>query len=251
MYKRQRNEQSREEWEIYWEIASRMGTPIELPGGPISLTERPTKFEILKRLTHAAPVPLETIRDQGRGSLFDEVQVIVTEPSSASDAKFQLLPPDIPHELKALASEPSRTNQGVIDQDQIYTHLLISRRLKHVFNSSGQQLEALRAKGTTNPAYMNPQDLESLSLSSGMMIEIESAAGALLGIVEAAGDVKPGVISMAHAWGDLPDNGGSVRSQGSSTNRLVDDDRTFNPITGMPRMSAIPVRIRAVEEALA
>ncbi len=109
----------------------------------------------------------------------------------------------------------------------------------------------MRAKGTTNPAYMNPQDLESFHLSSGMMIEIESAAGALLGVVEAASDVKPGVISMAHAWGDLPDNGGSVRSQGSSTNRLVDDNRTFNPITGMPRMSAIPVRIRAVEEALA
>jgi hypothetical protein len=56
---------------------------------------------------------------------------------------------------------------------------------------------------------------------------------------------------MAHAWGDLPDNGGEVRTQGSSTNRLVDDDRTYNPITGMPRMSAIPVNLRAVAEAVA
>lgn len=246
-----RNEQSREEWELYWEMASRMGTPLELPGGAVSLTERPTKFEILKCLTHAAPIPLETIRDQGRGHIFEDIQVTVSESTNPNPAKFQLLPADIPSELEALAMEPAREGSGIVDHNQTYTHLLISRRLKHVFNSSGQQLESLRAKGTTNPAYMNPQDLESFHLSSGMMIEIESAAGALLGVVEAASDVKPGVISMAHAWGDLPDNGGSVRSQGSSTNRLVDDNRTFNPITGMPRMSAIPVRIRAVEEALA
>jgi len=98
---------------------------------------------------------------------------------------------------------------------------------------------------------MHSEDLAALGLSSGDLIEIASAAGTLSGVVEAADDIKPGVISMAHAWGDLPDNGGEVRSKGASTNRLVDDDRTYNKITGMPRMSAIPVNVRAIQEAVA
>jgi anaerobic selenocysteine-containing dehydrogenase len=123
--------------------------------------------------------------------------------------------------------------------------------LKHVFNSSGQQLEPLQKKGTTNPAYMNPEDLESLGLNSGDLIEVQAAAGSLVGVVEGAKDVKSGVISMAHAWGDIPDNFGDVRNKGASTNRLVDDDRTFDKISGMPRMSAIPVNVRYVPEEVA
>ena len=67
-------------------------------------------------------------------------------------------------------------------------------------------------------------------------------------MAEAAADVKPGVISMAHAWGDTPGNWGEVREKGASTNRLVDDTRTFDPIHGQPRMSAIPVNLRHVRE---
>ena len=95
---------------------------------------------------------------------------------------------------------------------------------------------------------MNPQDLIDLHIRSGDLIEIESAAGMLVGVVEGARDIKSGVISMAHAWGDIPDNWSDVRSKGSSTNRLVDDDRTFDKITGMPRMSAIPVNLKQVVE---
>ena len=65
---------------------------------------------------------------------------------------------------------------------------------------------------------------------------------------EAAKDVKPGVISMAHAWGDTPGNWGAVREKGSSTNRLSDDHRTYDKITGQPRMTAIPVNLRHVAE---
>ena len=127
-----------------------------------------------------------------------------------------------------------------------FTHMLISRRVKHVFNSSGQQLSNLQKKGTTNPAYMHPSDLDALGVESGELIEIKGAAGMLIGVAEAASDVKPGVISMAHAWGDIPGNWGEVREKGASTNRLIDDDRTYDKITGQPRMTAIPVNLRHV-----
>lgn len=242
------NPQSREEWEIYWEMSHRSGIPIELPGGALPTDKRPTKFEVLEKLFPNPRVPLAEIREQGKGTLFNDVQVTVEPGRPEKDAQLQLLPDGVADELREIATENTWQAGKIIDDNQEYSHLLISRRLKHVYNSSGQQLSSLRKKGTTNPAYMHPSDIEAMGISSGDMIEITSSAGSLLGVAEAAKDVKPGVISMAHAWGDSPGNGGEVRIQGSSTNRLIDDDRTYDRITGMPRMSAIPVNLRHVKE---
>ena len=95
---------------------------------------------------------------------------------------------------------------------------------------------------------MNPEDLRQLGVNSGDLVEIRGAYGMLIGVAEAAKDVKRGVISMAHAWGDIPGNWGDVREKGASTNRLLDDHKTYDPITGQPRMTAIPVNLRHVPE---
>ena len=59
-------------------------------------------------------------------------------------------------ELREVRDEPF--------EDQGFTHRLISRRLNHVYNSSGQELPALAERGTTNPAYLNPADLTAQDL---------------------------------------------------------------------------------------
>jgi hypothetical protein len=50
---------------------------------------------------------------------------------------------------------------------------------------------------------------------------------------------------MAHCWGEVPYLHSDVRSAGSNVNRLIPTDRHFDPITGMVRLSAIPVNVRA------
>jgi anaerobic selenocysteine-containing dehydrogenase len=224
---------------------------MDLAGGQLSTERRPSKYEVLEMLTPGSRIPLKEIASKGKGAIFDEVQVIVEPGREDHGALLQLMPEGISEQLAEIARETYWQTGKIMDAGQEYTHLLISRRLKHVFNSSGQQLEPLQKKGTTNPAYMNPEDLESLGLNSGDLIEVQAAAGSLVGVVEGAKDVKSGVISMAHAWGDIPDNFGDVRNKGASTNRLVDDDRTFDKISGMPRMSAIPVNVRYVPEEVA
>ena len=52
---------------------------------------------------------------------------------------------------------------------------------------------------------------------------------------------------MAHAWGDPAACDKEVREIGSSTNRLVSNERGFDPITGMARQSAIPVNVRPAQ----
>jgi hypothetical protein len=54
------------------------------------------------------------------------------------------------------------------------------------------------------------------------------------------------VISMPHGFGDLPgpDADARVRDVGSNTGRLSSVDRDYDPYTGIPLMSSIPVNVR-------
>ncbi len=121
---------------------------------------------------------------------------------------------------------------------------LISRRLPNVYNSSGRDIEALQRGKTWNPAFLHPDDLAMLGLRDGDLVEIASDHAAILGIVESAPELRRGIVSMTHCYGDAPEYDDQIRELGSSTGRLVDNLRDFDPHTGIPRMSAIEVSIR-------
>ena len=73
------------------------------------------------------------------------------------------------------------------------------------------------------------------------LVEIATDRASILGIAESAPELRRGVVSMAHCFGDAPGHDGEVRRIGSNTGRLVDNERDFDPHTGIPRMSAIPI----------
>ena len=76
--------------------------------------------------------------------------------------------------------------------------------------------------------------------------EIESARDKILGVVSPTDEVRAGVISMAHCWG-RPDEDGDVRKEGGNTARLLDTEGEFDRLSGMVRMTAVPVAVRAHE----
>jgi anaerobic selenocysteine-containing dehydrogenase len=225
-----------EEWELYWELSHRLGSPIELGGRVLPLDVRPGKEEVIAAVIERSRIPFDEIRDRGEGGqLFPEVEVTVAPADPDCDARIDLAPEGICDELRAV--------RAATDLDR-RSHRLISRRLRHVYNSSGRDVTALRAKGTTNPAYMNPEDLAALGIDNGAIVEISSDHASILGVAAAAEDVPCGVVSMAHAWGDPAVDPKEVREIGSSTNRLVSSERDYDPISGMARQSAIPVDVR-------
>jgi anaerobic selenocysteine-containing dehydrogenase len=126
---------------------------------------------------------------------------------------------------------------------------MASRRLKSVFNSSGREVEKLRAKEGTNYAHMHPDDLRDLGITEGQVVEVASPRASIRTVAKAAPDVKPGTVSIAHAWGDLPGEAGPPADPfrlGDTTGRLVDNATNFDPFTGLPTQSAIPVAVRPV-----
>jgi anaerobic selenocysteine-containing dehydrogenase len=146
-------------------------------------------------------------------------------------------------ELAEVAAEPILGHAG-LRPDERFTHRLVSRRLRDVYNSNGLEIASLRRRHPYNPAYLHPDDLAELGLRDGDVIEIDSGHAQILGVVEGAPDVRRGVVSMAHAWGDVPKWDAEVRTIGSNTGRLTANDRDYDPVTGIPLMSAIPVNLR-------
>jgi anaerobic selenocysteine-containing dehydrogenase len=237
-----------EDWELFTGIARRMGKPLELPDGkgPIDAASPPSKFALMEQITAGSRVPLAEIRSQPGGHVFDEIDVRASAPIPGVEAKLDVAPEAIPEELREVRSEPVLA-LGQYGDDGSYTHLLISRRLRHVVNSVGQGWPQSRRKGTTNPAFMSHEDFEALGLKPGEVVAIESEHDRILGVVEPSHDLRPGVISMSHAWGEAPERDGEVRDIGANTGRLISTERHYDSITGMARQSAIPVRVKRLE----
>ena len=222
-----------------------LGRVVRVADVAVQTDRRPTPGEMLRLLTSHARIPLEEIAPHPSGKVFDASSAVVEPAADGGGGRLQVAPESIAAELREVAAEPLVAGAGYRPGEE-FTHRLISRRMDEVNNSSGSEIPSLRARHRFNPAYMNPADLDALGLGSGARIEIRSDYGHLPAIAEATPDVPPGVISMAHGWGDLPERDDEVAEIGSCVGRLIDTTRDYDPISGIHRQSAIPVNVRAL-----
>ena len=116
-------------------------------------------------------------------------------------------------------------------------------------NSLGRELPVLARKTPTNYAYMNPADMATLGLEDDGLVRITSPHSELIGVVMTDASVRQGVISMSHSWGSSTGTDEKVRDIGAPTNRLIDVENGYCPITGQAIQSAIPVSVEPVSEA--
>ena len=237
-----------EEWEFFWGIAQRLGTDINLAGGLMPMDEKPSTDDVLDLITAKSRIPLDEVRAVDGGGIFERETVHVGAKAAGTDARLDAAPPDLVEEIAEVREQPIVEGAGYLPGEE-FSHRLISRRMREFYNSSGRDIAGLTARdGGTNPAFMNPRDGEAFGIEDGAIIEIESSRATILGVAAFADDVPSGVISMAHSWGDVPETDQDVRNIGGSTNRLVNNEEAYDPITGMARQSAIPVNIRPAKE---
>jgi len=229
-----------EEWEFFWELAHRLRTPLRLEQGELDLDRKPTPDEYLDFTHRGARVPLDEVRKHPGGRVFEPdepVQVVGARPERPA-ARMNAAPTAVMEQLHAIRAERPGENG--------FAYRLISRRMLEVYNSTGDHLPGLRRRHPYNPTFMHPDDLARLGVRPGDVVRIESDHDFIYGVAEATTDVLPGVVSMAHARGGEPERDAEVRTIGSTTNRLVSVARDFEPISGIPRQSAIPVNVRAL-----
>jgi len=240
-----------EEWEFFYGVAQRMGLPIDFDvayswaktdGEPtrvsLDMANKPSTDEIFDMLTQEARIPLTEVKRYPEGKIFDEESIYVAAKSSGGTARLQLADPTMMAELEEIAGE---TPDHLRNAD--FPFRLISRRMPDVFNSTGRNNPRQLRKYSYNPAFMNPLDANTVGVKAGDVVEIRSASGSIEGIVELEAGVREGVISMSHCFGEDPERKTSLRAKGSSTNALIDVEHEYDPYSGIPRMSAIPVKI--------
>ncbi len=231
-----------EEWEFFYGLGQRMGLALDIRGNALDMTRKPTSDELIELLCVGSRVPLDEVKRYPNGHVFDDPPVLATPREEGWSTRLDVGSPEMMRELVEVRDEAFFAHAGY-DATPVYSHRLISRRMHNFYNSSGQHIERLTREFSYNPAFMHPEDLEALGFSSGEVIEIRSADGAIEGIVEPDSDVRRGVVSMAHAWGGAPSDDDKLRTIGSNTGRLSSVAGRLDPRSGQPLMSAIPVNL--------
>ncbi len=230
-----------DEYEMLWGLARRLGSGLPLAGGACPMDVCPDKETFLDLAVAGcvvAPSQVHADSDDGRPVIYWDKHPVVEPAEPGHEARFDLAGGGMPAQLTAYGCDDPVAGD--------YPFRLISRRSRHRYNSTGGHLTALKAKRTTNPAHIHPDDLAGLGVGDGEMIRIASQHGEVHALAKASDGLRRGVISMAHGYGD-PDVGpGDVATRGASTNRLVSETSSFDPITGQSLQSAIPVKVLRV-----
>lgn len=231
-----------EQWRFFFLLAQRLGLPLAfeglIPDGsePVPLDmQGEGDAEALLELVHAGSrIPLAEVRKHPRGAVFREPSVHVAPKEPGWTGRLDVGNETMPGDLAATrAADP---DPGTVDLPL----RLLARRAAHVMNSP--TLAAPPGRPRHNPAHFHPDDLADLGLEPGALVEIGSARAAVVAVAAADPTMRPGTVSMTHSHGDLPGEDDDVRRHGTSVGRLIADDVAFDPYTGQPRMSNIPIR---------
>jgi anaerobic selenocysteine-containing dehydrogenase len=155
-------------------------------------------------------------------------------------ARLQLADPAMLAELAEVRAEQAQVRRH---HSPDFPLLLVCRRMQATTNSAPRPEGIVRTG--YNPLWMNPDDMARLGLRDGDEVEIRSRHGTIPGFAEADADMRGGVVAMTHGFGPRPNTNYDPRRDGSNINLLLSWEDDPDPYHGMPRMSAVPVAVKA------
>jgi anaerobic selenocysteine-containing dehydrogenase len=237
-----------QDWHVFWSIAQRLGKQITYNTVALDMQTAPTNDELMAIRLKDAPVSLEQLRADRKqhpsGYVYETEMATVQQAVAGASDKFDVMPEDVAGEVKELLSSMQVREAG---PGPGFSHLLATRRMQHVMNTTGLALADTVSRAPHNPAFLNPDELKALNLKAGDRIEIASANGCIEAVVQPDKTLRPGVVSISHCWGGLPGKDGP----GVNVNMLISCETDVQSINAMPRMSAVPVNIKKVAEQAA
>jgi anaerobic selenocysteine-containing dehydrogenase len=234
-----------EDWRFFYRLAQQMNLGLGYFGYSFNMQTPPSTDELLEAFLKRSPVPLAEVKHHPAGALFPQQSSPVEAKPDDWPFRLQLAHPDMLQELSAALAElaqPSSLASSAWALEGL-NMLLVSRREHAVYNSVGHSLPALRRKRPFNPVYLHPDDAALLGVVNGDRLSIVNAQAEVFGHAELADDIRRGVISVAHGFPNQRELGAD--STGTSTAALLNDEIDYDPISGLPLMSAVPVSVRS------
>lgn len=234
-----------EDWEIFFELMVKMGYPVavrpfgrELDTPKIQLDSRPATEDLLKMLITDGRVPLEEVKQRAGGAIYDDDLIVVEPAEPGSQGRLDVGSAEMLRHLHEIVRNQKD------ERADLYPFRLLCRRMNHVYNTYCNT-EMTNRGVPYNPAFLHPEDMDSLSLKEGDAIVIASSTGSIKALAHADPHLRRGMVSMAYGYGIADAPLGDPANFGSSTSRLIPADQVFDPYTGQPRMTNVPVSITA------
>lgn len=165
------------------------------------------------------------------------------------DKKINLAPEPLMHMTATLHDDFERE---LNDQNKLR---LITKRAVTTHNSWTHNLERMIANGRdTNYLYMHPRDAGVRQIAENDLVDVTSDTGTVRLPVKFLDELMRGTVALPHGWGHQHAKGLSVASKtrGVNVNILAaDGPENLEPVSGMTRLTGIPVEVAKAQGALA
>jgi anaerobic selenocysteine-containing dehydrogenase len=207
---------ARGEARSYWWILTQLGKRMGLDFFPGVDPDVHTDFDVVDMIAKSGRAPIDT-SGEGHYVLAQDRAFGWLLKRADGMGGFRLAPPQLVAQLAEM-----KPLEGLI---------LISRRQLYQHNS-----RKVPSKRDIPAIYVNPDDARALGLADGDLARLTSPHGVIEGAVKHDDSLVRGACSVPHGW------------QGQyNVNRLTSVD-DLDRITGMPRMSNIPVQLAKVAQ---
>ena len=230
-----------DDWQFLHGLAIRLSAGNEVGGNNPGLSEigkDRTTEQFIEMMTAKSRVPLASVKSHPGGALFPEPIVSVAPKDQGCSERLEVGNGEMMRDLERHA----KNGPPAAPTDDVFPLRLVCRRHMHVYNSSCNIAATNRGK-PYNPAFLNPVDMQATGLSTGDLVTIRSAHGHVSAVVEEDTDLPPGLVSIMFGYGADLDDAEDVRRVGTNPNQLTSCETLYEPYTGQPRMSNLPVEV--------
>ena len=252
----------RHEWWIYTRLADEMGVSLfgrrsvsalaklaaRLVDSPIG-RKLPVPELLIDGMLKGGGLPGRKVmsRQHPHGLLLPENpggNFLGTERVLTSDGKVDLAPPDFLAAFEENARARFEDERAQVDRIK----LIGVRQLRRMNTSSSNSPELVRER--TNYAYLSLEDAERIGVSSGDVVEVESAFGKIEIPVRVTAEMMPRTVAIPQCWGHKDAKGlrHAAQHPGVNSNRLAGDGlANIEALSGMSHLSGILIDVRKVD----
>ena len=258
--------EARPEWQVFDEVARRMGVALFATGPLAQALSRPlvllnrrgigrlTPRKMMEALLRLGPygdrfglrrggLNPRKLRDNPHGIVLAEHAPTGILRSSVrhSDHLVHLDPPEI-------AAELDRLGEGYVDDPAYPLRLIGLRELRSQNSWMHNSATLMSGKGRRHSARVNPVDATAAGLRDGDLVRIRSRHGEIETLTLVTDEVGPGTVAVPHGWGH---EGGSWeranKAGGANVNRLASTQHhDIERVAGMSHLNGIPVCLEVV-----
>jgi anaerobic selenocysteine-containing dehydrogenase len=258
--------EARQEWQVYDEIATRIGVePLgvgvlqKLAPFTTRMPVRATPRFLLELLLRVGPygdrfglrrggLNPRKLRKHPHGIVLDEYAATGLRKHVVRHRRglVHLDPP-------ALVEELERLGDRHLDDPEFPLRLIGLRELRSHNSWMHNSPTLMKGAGRKHQARINPVDADAAGVLDGAQVRIRSRFGEIETLALLTDEVGPGTVAVPHGWGH--EGGGwelANKSGGANTNRLASSELAdVERLAGMAHLNGIAVTLEAVEPALA